>query len=45
MVDLIKTIVDAGYEAEVATTPDIELQLSGLNCMKCAGKHKSTRRG
>ncbi|WP_272658697.1 copper-exporting P-type ATPase CopA [Providencia sp. PROV148] len=36
--DLIKTIVDAGYEAEVATTPDIELQLSGLNCMKCAGK-------
>ncbi|MEX9839634.1 copper-exporting P-type ATPase CopA [Providencia rettgeri] len=36
--DLIKTIVDAGYEAEVATAPDIELQLSGLNCMKCAGK-------
>ncbi|MTC60112.1 copper-exporting P-type ATPase CopA [Providencia rustigianii] len=36
--DLIATITDAGYEAVIATTPDVELQLSGLSCMKCAGK-------
>ncbi|EJD6499415.1 copper-exporting P-type ATPase CopA [Providencia rettgeri] len=36
--DFIPTITDAGYEATVATTPDVQLQLSGLNCMKCAGK-------
>ncbi|MGJ0628115.1 copper-exporting P-type ATPase CopA [Xenorhabdus bovienii] len=35
---LITAITDAGYEAVVATQPDIELQLSGLSCMKCAGK-------
>ncbi|MEQ2025337.1 copper-exporting P-type ATPase CopA [Xenorhabdus szentirmaii] len=35
---LITTIVDAGYQATVAGKPDIELQLSGLSCMKCAGK-------
>lgn len=36
--DFIPTITDAGYEATVATTPDVQLQLSGLNCMKCAAK-------
>ncbi|BBG59727.1 copper-exporting P-type ATPase CopA [Providencia rustigianii] len=36
--DLIATITDAGYEAVIATTPDVELQLSGLSCIKCAGK-------
>ncbi|MCQ8206040.1 cation transporter, partial [Vibrio parahaemolyticus] len=36
--DIINTITESGYEAEVASTPDVELQLSGLNCMKCAGK-------
>ncbi|WP_272533099.1 copper-exporting P-type ATPase CopA [Providencia sp. PROV212] len=35
---LIQTIVDAGYEATEATAPNVELQLSGLNCMKCARK-------
>ncbi|MCF1958444.1 copper ion binding protein, partial [Escherichia coli] len=35
---LIKTIEDAGYEASVATQPDVKLSLSGLNCMKCVGK-------
>ncbi|MCG3462300.1 copper-exporting P-type ATPase CopA [Xenorhabdus bovienii] len=35
---LITAITDAGYEAVVATQPDIELQLSGLSCMRCAGK-------
>ncbi len=35
---LIKTIEDAGYEAAEATTANVELALSGLNCMKCAGK-------
>lgn len=35
---LIKTIEDAGYEATEATTANVELALSGLNCMKCAGK-------
>ncbi|MDR2225366.1 MAG: cation transporter, partial [Providencia sp.] len=40
--DIINTITEAGYEAEVASVPDIELQLSGLNCMKCAGKTQKT---
>lgn len=35
---LIKTIEDAGYEAKIATQPDVKLSLSGLNCMKCIGK-------
>ncbi|MGF7407783.1 copper-exporting P-type ATPase CopA [Providencia alcalifaciens] len=35
---LIKTIEDAGYKAAEATTANVELALSGLNCMKCAGK-------
>ncbi|WP_237385504.1 copper-exporting P-type ATPase CopA [Xenorhabdus sp. Sc-CR9] len=35
---LIAAIVAIDYQATVATRPDIELQLSGLNCMKCAGK-------
>ncbi|MBD2809358.1 copper-exporting P-type ATPase CopA [Xenorhabdus sp. Vera] len=35
---LIAAIVATDYQATVATRPDIELQLSGLNCMKCAGK-------
>ena len=36
--ELIKTIVDDGYEAFVPTKPDTKLALSGLSCMKCAGK-------
>ncbi|WP_369310289.1 copper-exporting P-type ATPase CopA [Providencia rettgeri] len=36
--DIISTITEAGYQAEVASTPDVKLQLSGLNCMKCADK-------
>lgn len=32
---LIATIEQDGYQAAVATTPDVELQLSGLSCMKC----------
>ncbi|CAM3476109.1 P-type ATPase, copper transporting, phophatase-like domain [Xenorhabdus nematophila ATCC 19061] len=39
---LIAAIVDAGYQATVAIKPDIELRLSGLNCMKCAGKTQTT---
>ena len=35
---LIATITDAGYEASIAKEADVELQLSGLSCMKCAGK-------
>lgn len=35
---LIKTIEEAGYEASIATQPDVTLSLSGLNCMKCVGK-------
>lgn len=35
---LIKTIEEAGYEATIATHPDVKLSLSGLNCMKCVGK-------
>ncbi|MBI6548737.1 copper-exporting P-type ATPase CopA [Xenorhabdus lircayensis] len=35
---LISAIIAAAYEATVATQPDIELRLSGLNCMKCANK-------
>lgn len=36
--ELIKTIVDEGYEASAATKADTELTLSGLTCMNCAGK-------
>ncbi|WP_446469808.1 copper-exporting P-type ATPase CopA [Xenorhabdus stockiae] len=35
---LIAAIRDAGYQASIADLPDIELQLSGLSCMKCVGK-------
>lgn len=35
---LISTIEEAGYEAKVAEKPDVTLKLSGLSCMKCAGK-------
>ncbi|CDG20154.1 Copper-exporting P-type ATPase A [Xenorhabdus poinarii G6] len=35
---LIAAIVAEDYQATVATQPDIELRLSGLNCMRCAGK-------
>lgn len=35
---LIDTIKEAGYEASIATQPDVELSLSGLNCMKCVEK-------
>ncbi|CAQ83080.1 MULTISPECIES: copper-exporting P-type ATPase CopA [Photorhabdus] len=34
---LIGTIKEAGYDAEIASRPDIELALSGLSCMHCAG--------
>ncbi|WP_350305500.1 copper-exporting P-type ATPase CopA [Photorhabdus viridis] len=34
---LIETIKDAGYEATIASQPDVELELSGLSCMHCAG--------
>ncbi|MDX7987979.1 copper-exporting P-type ATPase CopA [Xenorhabdus sp. 12] len=37
---LIAAIVEAGYQAAVATSADIELQLSGLSCMGCANKTK-----
>ncbi|WP_224652464.1 copper-exporting P-type ATPase CopA [Pectobacterium versatile] len=32
---LIDTIEQAGYEAQLATTPDVSLQLSGLSCNHC----------
>ncbi|WP_118985067.1 copper-exporting P-type ATPase CopA [Photorhabdus sp. CRCIA-P01] len=35
---LIETIKAAGYDAIIANQPDVELALSGLNCMHCAGK-------
>ncbi|WP_340608018.1 copper-exporting P-type ATPase CopA [Xenorhabdus bharatensis] len=35
---LIAAIGDAGYQASLADRPDVELQLSGLSCMKCVGK-------
>ncbi|PHM47763.1 copper-exporting P-type ATPase CopA [Xenorhabdus miraniensis] len=35
---LIAAIIAEGYAASVATQPDIELRLSGLSCMRCAGK-------
>ncbi|ACS84836.1 copper-exporting P-type ATPase CopA [Musicola paradisiaca] len=38
---LIDTIVQAGYEASPATTPDTTLSLSGLNCQHCVA---STRK-
>ncbi|HDL7360069.1 TPA: copper-exporting P-type ATPase CopA [Yersinia enterocolitica] len=38
---LIDTVKQAGYEAEEAQTPDIELQLSGLSCGHCT---ESTRK-
>ncbi|PVZ87301.1 Cu+ exporting ATPase [Serratia sp. S1B] len=34
---LIDSVIDAGYQAEVATKADTELQLSGLSCMHCVG--------
>ncbi|HDL8285819.1 TPA: copper-exporting P-type ATPase CopA [Yersinia enterocolitica] len=38
---LIDTVKQAGYQAEEAQTPDIELQLSGLSCGHCT---ESTRK-
>lgn len=38
---LIKTIEEAGYDAQIADKPGTILQLSGLNCMKCAAKTQS----
>ena len=38
---LIDTIKQAGYQAEEAQTPDVELQLSGLSCGHCT---ESTRK-
>ncbi|WP_340617029.1 copper-exporting P-type ATPase CopA [Xenorhabdus entomophaga] len=35
---LIAAIIAEDYAASVATQPDIELRLSGLSCMRCAGK-------
>ncbi|MCC8381378.1 copper-exporting P-type ATPase CopA [Xenorhabdus sp. PB30.3] len=35
---LIAAIRDAGYQASIADRHDVELQLSGLSCMKCVGK-------
>lgn len=35
---LISTIEEAGYQAKIAEQADLTLQLSGLNCMKCAGR-------
>lgn len=32
---LINTVQQAGYQAEEAQAPDIELQLSGLSCGHC----------
>lgn len=32
---LIESVTHAGYQAEVASQPDIELQLIGLSCMHC----------
>ncbi|MCL6409241.1 Cu+ exporting ATPase, partial [Dickeya dadantii] len=32
---LIDTIEQAGYDAQLATTPDVSLQLSGLSCNHC----------
>ncbi|WP_391529785.1 copper-exporting P-type ATPase CopA [Photorhabdus akhurstii] len=34
---LIETIQAAGYDAIIASQPDVELALSGLSCMHCAG--------
>ncbi|MQL47964.1 copper-exporting P-type ATPase CopA [Photorhabdus khanii] len=34
---LIETIKEAGYQATIASQPDVELELSGLSCMHCAG--------
>ncbi|PHM68227.1 copper-exporting P-type ATPase CopA [Xenorhabdus sp. KJ12.1] len=39
---LIAAIRDAGYQASIADRPDVELQLSGLSCMKCVGKTQKT---
>lgn len=39
--ELIDTVIAAGYQAEVATQADSELQLSGLSCLHCVG---STRK-
>ncbi|CNG68812.1 copper exporting ATPase [Yersinia enterocolitica] len=39
---LIDTVKQAGYQAEEAQTPDIELQLSGLSCGHCTeSTHKA----
>lgn len=38
---LIDTVKQAGYQAEIAQTPDVELQLSGLSCGHCT---ESTRK-
>ncbi|MFV8797567.1 copper-exporting P-type ATPase CopA [Yersinia sp. LJYL362] len=38
---LIDTVKQAGYQAEEAQTPDVELQLSGLSCGHCT---ESTRK-
>ncbi|WP_411704637.1 copper-exporting P-type ATPase CopA [Edaphovirga cremea] len=35
--DLISSVEQAGYHAQVATHPDIELQLAGLSCGHCTG--------
>ncbi|WON76126.1 copper-exporting P-type ATPase CopA [Serratia sp. UGAL515B_01] len=35
--ELIDSVIAAGYQAEVATQADTELQLSGLSCMHCVG--------
>ncbi|PHM63046.1 copper-exporting P-type ATPase CopA [Xenorhabdus ishibashii] len=36
--ELIAAIVAEDYQAKIAIQPDVVLRLSGLNCMKCAGK-------
>ncbi|KFK97543.1 MULTISPECIES: copper-exporting P-type ATPase CopA [unclassified Serratia (in: enterobacteria)] len=38
---LIESVIAAGYQAQIATQADTELQLSGLSCMHCVG---STRK-
>lgn len=35
--DLISSVEQAGYHAQVATQPDTELQLAGLSCGHCTG--------
>ncbi|KGQ64320.1 copper ion binding protein [Gallibacterium anatis] len=38
---LIKAVVDAGYQAEVANEPAQTLSLSGLNCQHCVNSVKN----